>query len=392
MPAFAESISLDTREIRSRRQALYEVMSDLALDTVVVASESNITYLSGYATTSWVNKARPFLLVLLRDRQAIGLLSEGEVPRFNADAIDAEGIGFASARPSDGQDGFIGSATRALIALLRRRRARRIGFELSSYFLPCLSPHAIHELRHAVEESSGRLVDISPSLWALRRCKSPLEVDRLRESAAALGRAYELFESHARVGMTERELAARFMAAAASAGADRVPYLSVVSDTDRGSLGGPTQRIWTGDTFLLVDAGVVVNGYWADFNRVFAANSPTPGQSEAYATLLGALEAGRSAAGPSLSCHALAQALGEGVEEDLFGRAGHGIGLDLTEPPSIAASETLPLEPGMTLCLEPNLIHKEVGSIVAEEEIVITDTGAELISPAFPRSLPVLSG
>jgi Xaa-Pro aminopeptidase len=386
-----ESLSFAPSEIRARRHALYEIMAALGLDAVVVASESNMIYLSGYITTSWANKSRPLLLVLSPGRETVGILSDGEIPRFNADAVEATAIGFASVRASDSQDGFIGPATRTLVSLLQRNHAKHIGLELGSYFLPCLPQQAIDELRLAMEGSGGRIVDISSSLWALRRRKSALEINLLRESATVLGKAYELFQTDARVGMTERELAACFAVSAISAGADRVGYLSVVSDTNRGSLGGPTQRAWTGDTLLLIDAGIVLNGYWADFNRIFTAGSPTPAETEAYTTLTAALDAGRKAAGPLVRCNTLAQALAGAIEEGLFGRAGHGIGLDLTEPPSVAASEGLLLEPGMTLCLEPNRTQPGVGSMVAEEEIVITDAGAELISPEFPRSLPVLS-
>ena len=74
----------------------------------------------------------------------------------------------------------------------------------------------------------------------------------------------------------------------------------------------------------------------------------------------------------------------------LYGRSGHGIGLDYTEPPSVHVDEVALAEPGMVLCLEPNRCIAGVGNLTAEEEVVITETGARLLSPPFPTELRVL--
>jgi Xaa-Pro dipeptidase len=69
----------------------------------------------------------------------------------------------------------------------------------------------------------------------------------------------------------------------------------------------------------------------------------------------------------------------------VFGRIGHGIGLDQVEPPSITEGDDRKLVSGMTLCIEPNCLVPEIGLLIAEEQIVITETGYELLNKRASR-------
>src|SRR6476661_5389552 len=141
---------------------------------------------------------------------------------------------------------------------------------------------------------------------------------------------------------------------------------------------------------LLFDAGLVVDGYWADLNRMYLGKAPTGMQREAYEQLVQALALGRASAGEGTECSQLARAMLGESEGQLFGRVGHGIGLSLTEPPSLHPIESSVLEAGTTLCLEPNFAIQGTGSVVGEEEIVITASGAEPLSSPFPLEPRVL--
>jgi Xaa-Pro aminopeptidase len=381
-------------EIGRRRACLAEEMAQQGMDAVIVASEGNFGYLSGYHTSAWAIRARPICLVVPPEGPMTAVLSEGEAARIEEDAVDV------SARPYrdpevTGPDGaielqFMPAAERELLGAIAALGARRVGLELSSHFLPGLSPATLAALEAKLGHE--RVVDASPSLWRLRRRKSQFEVERLREAARVLALAFERFEERAEPGATEQELHRLFAAEAASAGADRVAYTAVLADTATGSLGGASRRRWEPGKLLLIDAGIVVEGYWADFGRVYAARSATEPQQAAYRALVEALASGREAARPGIAARELAAALSGRWADDgrPFGRVGHGVGLDLTEPPSLHADDPTPLEEGMTVCIEPNSHTEEVGNLAAEEEIVLTAAGAELLSPSFPSELKVL--
>ena len=80
----------------------------------------------------------------------------------------------------------------------------------------------------------------------------------------------------------------------------------------------------------------------------------------------------------------------EGDGETIYSRVGHGLGLEMPEPPSLSPSDPTALRSGEVLCIEPNLDIDGVGWFVSEEELVVRDGGFELLSPPFPRDLRVI--
>jgi Xaa-Pro aminopeptidase len=76
--------------------------------------------------------------------------------------------------------------------------------------------------------------------------------------------------------------------------------------------------------------------------------------------------------------------------EGNVGRMGHGLGMRLTEWPSLMPGDGTVLEPGMVITLEPGFAFAPGRMLVHEEDIVIRERGAELLTPRAPRDLPVI--
>ena len=73
------------------------------------------------------------------------------------------------------------------------------------------------------------------------------------------------------------------------------------------------------------------------------------------------------------------------------GRMGHGLGLQMTEPPSIMKNDKTILEKNMIITLEPSMEHNTGKMIVHEENILITENGCELLTTRTPKSLPIIN-
>ena len=145
---------------------------------------------------------------------------------------------------------------------------------------------------------------------------------------------------------------------------------------------------------LMLDTGVIRDGYFCDFDRNFSVGAPSDTVASANACLIDAIDAGLAAAQPGATFadlfHAMSAVTHPGGGCAASGRLGHGLGMQLTEGPSIIAADHTVLEPGMVLTLEP-LVDLAPGRIlVHEEDIVICEGGAVCLSARAGREIPVI--
>ena len=145
---------------------------------------------------------------------------------------------------------------------------------------------------------------------------------------------------------------------------------------------------------MILDTGCTFAGYFCDFDRNYGFGRIDDLAKRAYNTLWQATEAGLEAAKPGNTCRDLFYAMDavirkNGTQGGAVGRYGHGLGLQLTEPPSLTSWDSTQLEAGMVLTLEPGMVYAPNKMMVHEENIAITQSGASLLSRRAPFALPV---
>ncbi|MBC8240490.1 MAG: aminopeptidase P family protein, partial [Alphaproteobacteria bacterium] len=143
---------------------------------------------------------------------------------------------------------------------------------------------------------------------------------------------------------------------------------------------------------LMLDTGATLAGYFCDFDRNFAFGHASDEAKYAYGTLYRATEAALRTARPGVLCRDLYAAMLKTIDQDGsdVGRFGHGLGLQLTEPPSLISFDDTPLQAGMVITLEPSMTVCEDKIMVHEENIVIRDGPPELLTRRAPSELPIL--
>jgi Xaa-Pro aminopeptidase len=228
------------------------------------------------------------------------------------------------------------------------------------------------------------LVDVGPALAVLRRRKSTIEVQRLRAAAHVTDRMLDVARERARPGVTENEIVAAMSTIPIEVGGGLSFGPSVVAGVDEPiPIRRPTDRpLRLGDT-VMVDIGAEIDGYQADATRTFVIGPATERQLEAWDVVLRAYQAAVALARPGVPCRELHRA-GSAVISDagftVEHRIGHGIGLATSyEWPSLD-TETAPLEPGMTICIEPGVYSRGVGNMKLEDDFVITPDGCEVLT------------
>ena len=134
----------------------------------------------------------------------------------------------------------------------------------------------------------------------------------------------------------------------------------------------------------MLDTGLVWDGYFCDFDRNWSVGTATEPVRSAHGRLVEACDAAFDLARPGATAadlfHAMNSVLSKGGAGTDAGRLGHGLGMSLTEWPSLIAADETVLEPGMVLTLEPG-IETKGGIMVHEEDILITAGAPRYLSP-----------
>ncbi len=223
---------------------------------------------------------------------------------------------------------------------------------------------------------------------AARSVKSAAEIEKICHACAVAGRAFGRFGEILRPGTTKAELFRGYQRLALEEGADFVPYIAAGNgEWGYGDIIAPadSSEIRAGEVVML-DTGVIVDGYFADFDRNFSFGR-LPGRRCATA-FRGWWKPPRPGLQPKPGARAcdlfsaMDQVVTGGKNSADSGRFGHGLGMQLTEWPSLIPAETAELKPGMVLTLEPSIETNADGALlVHEENIVITETGAAWLTP-----------
>ncbi|MEL7348937.1 MAG: M24 family metallopeptidase, partial [Pseudomonadota bacterium] len=207
--------------------------------------------------------------------------------------------------------------------------------------------------------------------------------------------AFDRLPQIARAGVPLEAVFRGFQALCLEEGADWIPYLAGAAGQEGYAdvISPATEAPLAPGDVLMLDTGLVHDGYFCDFDRNLAVGQPLPGAAAAHAQLLEAVEAGAAAVRPGARAADLFAAMAGIVgAEGSVGRLGHGLGLSLTEPPSLTATDETLLAPGMVLTLEPAVTLGPGRLMVHEENLVVTDTGCRFLSPRATGPLPVLEG
>ncbi len=242
--------------------------------------------------------------------------------------------------------------------------------------------------------------DITAEIQHIRMVKSPAEITKTRHVCQLVSNVFASVPDWVHAGLPLSGLFRQFKSRALEAGVDDVSYL--VGSAGPGGyfdiIAPPSDRpLAIGDVFML-DTGSVWDGYFSDFDRNFAMGHASDAAQAAHQTLYDATEAALAIARPGITARDLYHAMdavlrpdgdSDGGGDDV-GRYGHGMGIQLTEPPSHTAWDDTEISANMTLTLEPSIIYEGGFLMVAEENILITETGVELMTDRAPRDLPII--
>lgn len=361
-------------------------MTDLQIDALFLCSEPEVRYFSGFQSQFWESPTRPWFLIVPLEGCPIAV-----IPEIGASAMEATWIDDIRTWPAPQPDDDGISLLKQVFAELPRRHGR-VGAPLGHETLMRMPIADFQKLQGSVE-----FVDATSVLRTLRNVKSSGEIAKIRYICQVASDAFEALPQSLKTGQSEKDNCRRMAVDLLQRGADSVPYL--IAGSGPGGydsiIMGPTDRIIEEGDVLIIDTGATYDGYFCDFDRNFAFGEPGNAAKRAYDIVFQATNAGFQAARPGATTTDLWTAMaavlqaGGSMGNDV-GRMGHFLGMQLTEGPSITPTDMTRLEPGMVLTLEPGMTTATGKQMVHEENIVITEHGAEYLSRRAPPGMPVI--
>ena len=233
----------------------------------------------------------------------------------------------------------------------------------------------------------------APLVEPLRQVKDEDELALMEKAALAGCKLFEHIVGFVRPGMAEFEVAAELEYQARLLGAEGMSFETIVASGTRSALphGRATSARLPRRGFLTLDFGIILGGYCSDMTRTVYLGRPREKERNAYHAVLEAQEAAVAAVSPGASCGDVDEAARSvlrraGLAEAFSHSTGHGVGLEIHEPPRIGAGQTTRLLPGMVVTIEPGVYLAGQFGIRIEDMVAVTRTGGQALTPA-PKAL-----
>ncbi|MFO8074764.1 MAG: Xaa-Pro peptidase family protein [Egibacteraceae bacterium] len=342
--------------LAARRARLAGRIGDL--DALLVTTPANVRYLSGFTGSAGS---------LLLTRHGAVLRTDGRyAARARAEAGDLEVV-------LDRSDAWL---------VERLATGTRLGVE--EHTLPWGRVLALAEALAGIDVApAGRPVE------ALRRRKDPGELAAISRACALTAEVLPAVLGALSPGVSEAEVARRIADGLAEAGADGLAFPTIVASGPAGAEPHhePGARTIEPGDLVTVDAGARVDGYAADMTRTVAVGDPGPRLTALYEAVRAAHADGLAAVAPGVAAGAVAEAcearlVAAGLAEAIAHPAGHGLGLEVHEPPILRRGEAATLDASMAVAVEPGAYVAGLGGVRIEDTVAVTDDGARVLTAA----------
>lgn len=386
-----DSVALDDERV----SRLLGSLRDADFDAWLPATVANVRYATGHQYAALAVGEQAGAAALVTDGEAVLCVSAGE---FAAASFDGGRLAarvnpygsfhFASrdgSGPGPSAPDLAGSVIGALhdLGLDRSRVALDGGLALE----------VVQAIRH--EFPRMELVDAAGWGAAVRRTKTPGEIERLRASAGLASAGIEAAIAAAGVGLTELDLMAVVGRTMMEGGG--LPTFLVVTSGERSAYSDAwaTQRRLEKGDLVRFDVGCTLDGYWSDVGRTAVVGEPTALQAERYRAIFAGEDEQLRRLRPGVRAQdlfdeAVATVESAGLTPYRRHHCGHAIGLEVYEPPFVKPDDQTVLEEGMVLCLETPFYELGWGGMMVEDTVLVTESGHERFTHA-DRDLVVIT-
>ena len=377
-------------EYKNRISNLQKKMQINNIDVTLITSPHNFRYFTGLDSYFWESPTRPWFLLIPQSEDPIAV-----IPSIGETSLKKTWIKKIYTWPSpQPEDEGITILYQSLKNLLKNNG--NIGCEIGPESNLRMSICDFDKLRAKL--SNFNFIDASKIIWQIRMIKSQNEIEKIKKIISIASNVFDNLSNHIKIGMTEIEICSFFKQELIKKGADHTLYMSCASGQggyDQIICDPSEKKLLDGD-ILIIDTGTTFDGYFCDFDRNYGFGNVKKETIYAYSRLWEASEKALEIAKPGNTCANISNAINlvlnkSNLSSNSVGRMGHGLGLQLTEPPSIMNNDKTVLKENMILTIEPCYEYLPGKMLVIEENILITKDSFELLTSRTPKILPIIN-
>jgi len=354
----------------SRQQHLQQTIQAERLDAFVITHTPNLRYLCGYTGSNG-------LLLFLNGRRTF--FTDGRYTQQAREEVRGARIVIAK-----------GPLLQDAARLVSAAKSVRLGFEADHTTVAAAADmRKVVPKRVAWKPTSGLVM-------RQRLIKEPDELRLIRTSVVVGAQVFESTLDSIRPGVRESEIAAQLELAARQAGAEAMAFETIVAAGKRSALphGRASDEPIPRRGFVVVDSGVILRGYCSDMTRTVYVGRPDREERKWYNAVLEAQLAGIAAVKPGKTAGEVDQAARQVLRKAKLDRffthsTGHGVGLEIHEPPRLGKGQAEPLQPGMVVTIEPGIYVPGRGGIRIEDMVVVTTNGCEVLTPVAKELIEI---
>ena len=349
-------------DFSARQNKFRQTIEAERLDGFAVTHPANLRYLCGYTGSNG-------LLLFLNGRKTF--FTDGRYALQARDEVKGPRIVISK-----------GALIKDATAAFGKLRSAAIGFEAD------LTTVAAAEQMRELTPKRIRWKPTSGLIMRQRMIKDAEELKLIKAAVQLGARVYLDALACLKPGVSEVEVAGQLEHAARQAGADGLSFETIVAAGKRGAR--PHGRASSAPVpkrgFVVLDSGVILRGYCSDMTRTVHVGRVSRLEGRWYEAVLEAQLAGIAAVRPGATAGEVDEAARSVLRKAKLDRyfthsTGHGVGLEIHEPPRLGKAQTERLEPGMVVTIEPGIYVPEKGGIRIEDMAVVTRSGAQVLTP-----------
>jgi Xaa-Pro aminopeptidase len=358
--------------------ALRRRLTRAGLPGLLVTHPPDVRYLCGFTGSS---------AALAVTRRTARLFTDGRYTAQAAEEVSAAQVQIASGSPAVAAGQWLA----AQAGLAAQPGVAMAGFDPAKTTVAELARWK-SELPSRLRKGFFQAVP-APLVELLRSIKDGDELALMAEAALVGCKLFEHILGVLRPGIAEVEVAAELEHRARISGAEGMSFETIVASGLRSAMphGRATSAPLPRRGFVTLDFGIIHKGYCSDMTRTVFLGKPKPEERRAYEAVLEAQETAVNAVAPGASCAEVDEAARsvlrrEGLAEAFTHSTGHGVGLEIHEPPRVGAGQTTRLQPGMVITIEPGIYLAGKFGIRIEDMVAVTRSGGQVLTPA-PKAL-----